>query len=304
MKILITGSTGLIGSELIKRLINQDPTIEINALSRVPQKNTKNITYYLWPDFYSPAPPEAFVGIQGIIHLMGENIGSGRWSNAKKKQIYDSRVVATKNILDHHTTPPPLHLDFFISASAIGIYPSNTKTILSEDSETIQSNFLGQVCSDWEKVCQNNYNNLTIDRIINIRTGVVLSKKGGALPKMSMPFKLGVGGPIGNGSQMMSWIHIDDLIEIYINAIFNPSYEGPINGTAPRPCTNLEISNAIAKSLHRYSLFPVPPLALKIMFGEMSALMLDSQIVIPSKLLELGFKFKYTKIENAIHEKV
>ena len=226
---------------------------------------------------------------------MGENIGDNRWSDEQKKILYSSRVNSAQSIINA-TTQNNINLKFFITASAIGIYPTNTNDILTENSN-LGSGFLAKLCIDWE----NSINQLpeTV-RKVYIRTGVVLDQNGGALKKMLLPFKMGVGGIIGNGKQMMSWIHREDIVNIYAMAVNNSNFSGAINACSPNPVSNNQFTKALGSALHRPTIFPVPEFALKLMFGEMSAIILDSQAVKSDKLAGLGFQFKYPKIEEAL----
>lgn len=298
MKILITGATGFVGTSLAAKLLEQGH--ELHILSResghVPSvfQNSK-VTVFSWRDTSTPPPVESISGINGVINLMGENIAAKRWSDEQKKKLHSSRVESTlqltKLINENRTTP----LDFFISASAVGIYPVNTDETLTEDSK-LASNFLGTLCQNWEAAAHTLKN---VKRVVNIRTAVVLESHGGALAKMLPPFKLGLGGPIGDGNHVMSWIHLEDLVNLYAKAVNDESFNGVYNGSTPNPVDNFHFTKALGHALNKPTLFPVPALALKIAFGEMSSVILDSQHVISKRLPEAGFTFKYPTIEEA-----
>ena len=297
MKILITGATGFICSKLLEELLLHD--YEVVILSRNKQKAEKKvsrkITVFEWKDIHSLPPKEAFFNINGLINLMGENIGGGRWSKEQKNILHDSRVVATNNLIKQLEATVMSPLDFFISSSAIGIYPVNSSQMLDETSP-IGESFLANLCKEWEAAA----NTITkTKRKLIIRTGVVLHQDGGALAKMLPPFYLGLGGPIGDGAQFMSWIHRNDQVRVILEAITNEKYTGIVNSVSPNPISNLDFTKALGHALHRPTLFPVPKLILQAIFGEMSTLMIDSQKIIPTHLIDLGFQFKYATIDQA-----
>jgi hypothetical protein len=305
MKILITGATGFVGKKLTDKLIADGHTIHI--LTRNKRKAKKKFPFlkvnvYEWNNYLTLPPAEAFVGISGVINLMGENIAAHRWSDHQKKILKESRVDATKNLVKQIEATQVTPLDFYIQASAIGIYPVNNALVLDEYSP-LGDNFLATLCKEWEDACTP----LTkTNRFVIVRTGVVLEKDGGALKKMLPPFLLGLGGTIGNGMQVMSWIHRDDLVMIYQSSVMNRHYQGIINATAPHPVTNRDFTKALGSTLHRPTLIPIPTLPLKIAFGEMSSIILDSQSVISKRLTDWGFHFLYPRISqalNAIFEK-
>jgi uncharacterized protein (TIGR01777 family) len=300
MKILITGATGFVGKSLTNRLLSKG--YEINVLTRDKSKAKSvfpdsRVVAFEWKNNLELPPLEALEGVRGIINLMGENIGAKKWSADQKKKLKESRVDATKNLVKLVETNLTSPLEFFISASAIGIYPVNNKNILNEDSAPGHT-FLAELCKMWEDAT---LGLSKTKRKIIIRTGVVLEKEDGALKKMLPPFKMGLGGPIGNGNQMMSWIHLDDLVNLYETAASDATYNGVYNGVAPTPVCNFDFTKALGDALHRPTLFPVPTLPLKIVFGEMSTIILDSQAVVSKRLLEKGFHFKYETVDAALN---
>jgi uncharacterized protein (TIGR01777 family) len=301
MKILITGATGFVGSALTKKLLSQGH--EINILTRSTEKlasvfQNPHVTAFEWKDT-STLPPRACIeGINGVINLMGENIAAKRWSKEQKKKLHTSRVESTLNLttlLNQNLTAP---LDFFISASAVGIYPVNLNDCLTEDARPGQ-NFLATLCKDWEAAA---HTVQKVNRVVILRTGVVLEQYGGALAKMLPPFKLGLGGPIGDGNHFMSWIHLDDLVNLYSAAVNNKEMNGVYNATAPHPTDNFHFTKALGHALHRPTLVPVPATALKLAFGEMSSVILDSQKIISKRLPEPHFGFQYETIEAAVNK--
>ena len=214
----------------------------------------------------------------------------------KKKKLHDSRVQSTINLttlLDQHLNNP---LDFFVSASAVGIYPVNLDETLAEDSHP-GKNFLADLCKDWEAAA---HTLKKVKRLVIVRTAVVLEQHGGALAKMLPPFRLGLGGPIGDGNQFMSWIHLDDLVNLYAKAVTDSSFSGVYDAAAPHPIDNFHFTKALGVALHRPTLVPVPKMALKLAFGEMSSVILDSQKVVSKRLPETSFSFRYETIESAM----
>lgn len=295
MKVLITGGTGFIGKRLVE-VLSKKENIEIAVLTRGSTKNFGKINYYHW-DPEKNIPTAALEGVDALINLMGENLSSKRWTEKQKKILEDSRVKNTELLLTA-LKKNNQGCKKIISASAIGIYPKNTDRELTEETE-LDTDFLGDLCKNWEDQI-----NLFKDceRKVIIRFGVVLGKGGGALSKMLPIFKLGLGGKIGSGSQYMSWIHLNDLVNIIVEALLNERYHGVLNGVAPKPVTNLEFTKALAKALNRPAIFPVPAFILKILMGEMSSIVLDGEKVIPKNLNKIGFNFKYPTIDLALSE--
>lgn len=298
MKILITGATGFIGKKLTNKLIDSGHEIHVLSRDKIKAKQIfphERVTAFEWHDNHSTPPSLSIEGIDGVINLMGENIGGKRWSPDQKKKLRESRVEATQNLIRLIETERTRPLDFFISASAIGIYPVNSPHTLNEESREGHT-YLATLCHDWER----SLDSLTkTKRKVIIRTGVVLEKDGGALKKMLPPFQLGLGGPIGDGNQMMSWIHLDDIVALYMSAVADENYQGVYNACTPHPVCNFDFTKALGEAIHRPTLFPVPTLPLKIAFGEMSTIILDSQAVVSKRLSETGFEFKYPTIESA-----
>jgi uncharacterized protein (TIGR01777 family) len=298
MRILLTGATGFVGTSLCKKLL--DLGHELHILTRSSRDDSalmhpNRVTYFTWSDTSKLPPAEALEGIDGVINLIGENIAAKRWSDEQKQKLHSSRVESTENLtklLDQNLKSP---LKFFISSSAVGIYPVNIDKL--QDEESAQgNNFLARLCKDWEAAAHTIHKT---NRIVIIRTAVVLEKSGGALKKMLPPFQLGLGGPIGDGNHFMSWIHMDDLVDLYIAAATNESFSGVYNGTAPNPVDNFHFTKALGDALHRPTVFPVPTLPLKIVFGEMASVILDSQKVVSKRIPLDGFDFKYKTIEEA-----
>jgi uncharacterized protein (TIGR01777 family) len=295
MKILMSGSHGLVGSALIKSL-EQDGGHEIFRLVRHYPESSSEIEWS--PDRYSIALAR-IEGFDAVVHLAGESIAEGRWSDEKKKRIRESRVKGTRLLGDAlaNLAAPPKTM---ISASAIGYYGNRGDEVLTESSAP-GNDFLSDVCVEWEKATA-----LATEkgiRVVNTRFGIILDAKGGALAKMLPPFRMGIGGRIGSGKQWMSWIALDDVVGGIKFALTNATLSGPVNFVAPNPVTNAEFTKTLGKTLSRPTIFPIPAFGLRLVFGEMAdALLLSSQRVHPSRLNEAGYEFRYLKLESALDE--
>ena len=300
MKVLITGATGFVGQRVVKQLLQEGHQVVV--LSRNVAKGALKLgskcEYFQWIDTKGLPPLEAFNGIDGIVNLMGEGIAEKRWSEEQKKEIYDSRIISTQKLVEaigKLTVKPKV----FVSASAVGIYGNRGDEEITEDSST-GGDFLAHVCKDWEaEAFKAGESGL---RVVVIRTGVVLGRGGGALKKMLPVFKLGAGGPLGSGEQYMSWIHVDDLASMYVEALKNSSLDGVYNGTAPYPAKNKEFTYALGKALRRPAVMPVPTFGLKLLFGEMAQVLLEGQKVLPIKFKVNNFRYKYPTLEMALKE--
>ncbi len=294
MKILITGASGLVGSELVPRL--KAIGHQVFKLSRKSAEKSDEISWDPY-DGFAPSESAKLEGIDAVVHLAGESIADGNWSDEKKKKIRDSRVLGTRTLVDAiKNLEKPARI--FVGSSAIGFYGSRGDEILTEESEAGKG-YLPDVCKEWEAETDK-----AADfgaRVVNVRTGIVLSKEGGALGKMLTPFSLGLGGVIGSGKQYMSWISIDDLVNILIFVLNNDSIDGAVNATAPDPATNAEFTKALGSVMNRPTIIPVPEFGIKLLFGEMGErLVIEGARVIPEKLKEAGYKFIYEDLEAAL----
>lgn len=278
MIIAITGANGFIGTNLARRLRNARH--EVRAISV-----RRSIDSWLLD------------GCNAVIHLAGEPI-SQRWTAQARQRIMDSRVEGTR-VLIHALEKMPVRPEVLISASAVGYYGPRGEEILTETSSP-GNDFLAAVTGRWE--CEAWEAEKLGMRVVTPRFGVVLGKNGGALQQMLLPFKLGVGGRLGNGKQWMSWIHMDDLCALLVFAMEHAEVRGPVNAVAPNPVTNSEFTRALAAALFRRAIIPVPAFALKLLFGEMSQVLLEGQRVIPEAAERAGFQFQYPEIGLALRQ--
>jgi len=296
MKVLISGATGLVGKALCRVMSAEG--CEINILSRRAEgaQVEPGARTFRWNPEAEPPPAEAWEGVEAVIHLAGEPIAASRWTQEQKRRIRDSRVKGTRNLVDGMTrlsTPPKI----FVSSSAVGFYGDRGDESLDERSQAGRG-FLSDVCVEWEREAAV-ARDLGV-RVVIVRVGVVLAQDGGALEKMLLPFKLGLGGRLGDGRQWFPWIHLDDIVGIIRHALLTPPVTGPINGVAPGIVTNAEFTKELAAALHRPTFFPVPKPALMILMGEMADVVLTSLRVVPRVALETGYKFKYPELRPAL----
>jgi uncharacterized protein (TIGR01777 family) len=292
MKVAISGATGLIGTALRESLAADG--IQIVALSRgaarAPQMETIQ-----WDVENGRFDASGLEDTHAVVHLAGEPIAQ-RWTDARKRAIRDSRVKSTRLLVEglKSLSRRPKVL---ISGSAIGFYGDRGDETLVESSPA-GTGFLPETCQAWEHAAMEAMG-LGI-RTAVLRTGIVLSTKGGALKKMLLPFRLGAGGPVGNGRQWMSWIHIDDIVGAIRHALEKDEVMAAVNGVAPEPVTNAEFGRALGRALSRPAFLPAPAFALRIGFGEMSSILLEGQKVLPKKLLDTGYRFRFPDLAGAL----
>ena len=296
MRILITGATGLVGSE-ITRLCHEQG-INVNFLTTSKGKIEKNETYrgYYWNPSTGEIDVKCLEGVGAIINLAGASVFQP-WTASNKKKILKSRIDSL-NLL-HRTLKSNTHqVGQLVSASAIGIYPSSRSKMYEEDSDQIADDFLGEVSQKWEAAADK-FNDLDL-RVAKVRIGIVLSADGGALPQIMKPVKYNLGAPLGSGKQWQSWIHIHDLARMFLYIISN-GLTGVYNGVAPNPATNEELTKEVAHALDKKLWLPkVPGTALKVVMGEMSSVVLGSQLVSSSKIQEEGFDFNFVNLRPTI----
>jgi uncharacterized protein (TIGR01777 family) len=295
MKIAVTGGTGFIGRPLVERLARDGH--QVLVLSRHPEQGATGAQIQsAFFDALQAAPTGLLTGFQAVIHLAGESIAQ-RWTPEHKDRVMQSRTRGTRSIVQAAVESGTVQT--LISSSAVGYYGPHGSEELTEDSPP-GTDFLAQVCRAWEEA--------TIParsaglRTVQIRTGIVLHPEGGALKKMLTPFRLGAGGRLGSGQQYMSWIHRADLVSLFLHAMVTESVHGPMNGTAPHPLTNREFTEALGRALHRPTLAPAPALALKLVLGEMSSMVLTGQRALPTRALAAGFRFAFPDLDLALQE--
>lgn len=292
MNILVTGSSGLVGSALVFQLSSKGHSVK--TLVRRAPKHPSEIR---WNPPQSGPTPEQIQGIDAVIHLAGESIADGRWTVAKKTAIKESRMLGTK-ILSDAVSRMPVPPKVMISASAIGYYGDRGTEALKEDSPAGRG-FLPEVCQAWESATAPAIQKKV--RVVQLRFGIILSPAGGAMAKMLLPFKLGLGGVIGSGNQYMSWIALDDALGVINYALFGDAIFGAINAVAPQAVTNAEFTNTLGRVLSRPTVFPLPAFVARLAFGEMAdALLLCSTRVEPTYLIRSKYRFQYPDLEGAL----
>ncbi len=311
MKILLTGATGSVGSELGLRLARQGHVLHI--LARKPARHQGQLPFparaFEWDALQGPPPAEAFRGVEAVVHLAGEAIAGGRWSAARKQAILDSRVIGTRNLVQGiaRAVSEGEKIRVLASASAVGIYGDRGDERLDEDSAVDSGSpdrdavgFLAHVCREWEKATAEGLPNSV--RSVQVRVGLVLGLGGGTLEKLLPIFRKGLGGPLGGGSQWMSWIHIEDLAGIFEAAITDDRYSGAVNGTAPNPVTNREFTATLARVVGMPAVLPAPAPAIRIAVGGMGQAVLSSQRVMPARVQALGFQFRFLTLDQALSD--
>jgi uncharacterized protein len=293
MKILVSGSSGLVGSALIPRLA----TGGHHVTRLVRNSVTLGAAAIRWDPSLGHLDAALLEGFDAVIHLAGESIASGRWTQAKKTRIGDSRFGSTRLLSETIVklkNPPKV----LLCASAVGYYGDRGDEVLDEDTAP-GSGFLAGVCRAWEAAAETAATKGV--RVVQHRFGVILSPKGGALKRMLTPFRLGAGGRIGHGRQFVSWISIDDVLGVLEYALTTTALRGPVNTVSPRPVTNDELTRTLGRVMHRPTIFPMPAFAARLAFGEMAdALLLASQRVEPKRLLASGYRFRHADLESAL----
>jgi uncharacterized protein len=302
VRVAVTGATGTIGRALVEALLERGDAVTV--LTRNPQRAAELLpdTHPVeWRDPLSqPAPAEALNGRDAVVHLAGEPIAQ-RWSDQAKRRIRESRELGTRNLVAglRAAEPRPRVL---VSQSGVDYYGDHGDERLDESCPPATGEFLADVVVAWER--ESRAAEELGMRVVNTRSGMVLSETGGALAKMLLPFKMGVGGPVAGGRQYMSWIHMDDAVGILLRAIDDDSLTGALNATAPEPVTNKEFSRTLGRVLVRPAITPVPGFALRLLYGEMGTIVTGGRRVVPARLLELGYEFKHPQLEEALRASI
>lgn len=296
MRILITGATGLIGSELVLLLLQNGVSIHYLTTSKHKIENQLNYKGFFWNPKKGFIDENCLMGVDAIIHLAGATIAK-RWTKAYQQEIIESRIFSS-NVLFKALKENPHQVKQIVSASGTAIYPNSSTKVYSEDSSEIEDDFLGNVVLKWEESVDK-FKSIGI-KVCKLRTGIVLSAKGGALLEILKPIKLGLGSSFGDGKQMQSWIHIHDLAALYFFAV-NHSWEGVYNAVAPNPITNAALTKTIATILEKPLFMPnIPKFVMKLILGKMHELLFTNKNLSAQKAIRQGFGFQYTTAEKAL----
>jgi uncharacterized protein (TIGR01777 family) len=300
MRVLVTGASGLLGSAVCDALLARGD--EVVGLTRDPDRaRLKNptVSWHAWRPTTEPPPEAALNGIDGVVNLIGEEINQ-RLTDQAKVRIRESRIVGTRNLLqgiESSSTEPSV----FVGQSAIGYYGDRGAQIVDEESDPGEPGFITDVVTDWEAAEREAEG--AFDRVAIFRTGLVLTKDGGLLAQLLLPFKLGLGGPIAGGEQYMSWIHIEDVVGLFLWALDDHRVWGVINGTAPNPVTNREFSKALGRALHRPAVVPVPKFAVAALRGgELADAVAGGARVVPRRAQDLGYEFRHAELDEALRD--
>jgi uncharacterized protein (TIGR01777 family) len=281
MRIAVTGASGFIGTRVSAALRARGHAV-VTLGRRSGDRR--------WDPMAGPAPLD---GIDAVVHLAGEPVASGRWTDGKMRRIRDSRVAGTRALAEGMRSA---RVPVLVCASATGYYGDRGEEVLTEDSAP-GSDFLSEVCRDWEAEAA-----ASGARTVSIRIGIVLGAEGGALRKMLLPFRLGLGGRLGNGRQWMSWIHVDDLTALMLHALEADTLSGPLLGTSPAPVTNADFTWALGRVLGRWTILPMPAWQVRLLFGKVADVLLGSQRCRPARTLAAGFAFRHPELEPALRQ--
>jgi uncharacterized protein (TIGR01777 family) len=301
MRVFITGGTGLIGSRLIQRLRQRGD--DVHLLTRRPEavgEKFAGCTLVAGDPINAGAWMDVVAECDAVVNLAGANIFGRRWNDEYKREMMDSRVKTTDNVVASLARKPRNDAGtakVLVNASAVGYYGPRGDEEIDEDAPP-GNDFLAQICTAWERSAL--AAQASGVRVVLVRIGVVLDKEGGALKPLLTPFKLGAGGPVGSGRQWMAWIHHADLIGIILLALDRADAQGPINGTAPTPVTNREFGKALGRALHRPAFMPMPGFVMRAAFGEVAGVVLTGQRVLPRQALKLGYQFQFPTIDAAL----
>jgi uncharacterized protein (TIGR01777 family) len=296
MQVTVTGGTGRLGSLLVGELVGRgdEVTVLTRNAGRARERLPAAVKAVAWDPAAGPAPAGALASRDAVVHLAAEDIAQ-RWNEEALRRIRDSRERGTRHLVDGlraaDSRPGAL-----ISASAVGYY-GNRPDSIDEDAPP-GDDVLAEVCKAWEREAEKAAE-LGL-RVVRMRTGVVLDRRAGALEKMLPPFRLGVGGPVAGGRQYVPWIHVDDVVGMYLRALDDPAWAGPVNATGPEPVTNAELSKALGRALGRPAVLPVPAFAVKALYGGMAKLVIEGQNARPRRAGELGYEYRHPDLDEAL----
>jgi len=294
MRALVTGATGFIGRRLVAKL--DKPVVLSRDADRARALLGPGPEVFAWDPSAGPPAPEAFRGVEAVFNLAGESVGAGRWTRRRKAAIRESRISGTRNLvaaIEGLSERPRV----LVSVSAIGYYGDRGGQPLDETASP-GSDFLAEVCVAWETEARRA--SASHLRVVTPRLGIVLGPGGGALQKMLTPFKLGVGGRLGSGEQWMSWVHVDDAVGLLLHAAKTDSLSGPVNAVAPGPVTNRDFTRALGAALGRWTIFPMPAFALRVIVGEFAKVLLSSQRVVPRAAERSAYSFTHPALDGAL----
>ncbi len=298
-RFLLTGATGFIGKRLAQSVLEQN--YQLTVLTRQLHGFEKRFPFacdvYPWRPSDATPPLQAFTDVDVVVHLAGENIGKPVWSKAQAQILYNSRILSTRNLVRALAASRSAKPRLFVSASAVGFYGDRNHPV-DEDAKA-GSDFLARLCQDWEAAAEEASE--MVDRLVLLRMGVVVGAHGGMLAKLIPVFRAGLGAKLGDGRQWMSWIHIDDLIQLILHLVDTPSIQGPVNVVTPNPVRNRDFTRMLATALKRRAPFTIPKIVLKLLYGRIAPAMLASQRIIPSKALQSGFRFQLPQLEAALN---
>jgi uncharacterized protein (TIGR01777 family) len=299
MRLTLTGATGPIGRRLVEALRRRGD--EVTVLSRRPERAREALALeaHGWDPMSAAAPAAALAGRDAVVHLAGESVAQ-RWTEASRRRIHDSRESGTRNLVAAlRDIPDGERPRVLVSSSAVGYYGGRGDELVDESTPP-GDDFLARVCVAWEREA------LAATalglRVVVVRTGVVLSPDGGALQKMLPFFRLGVGGPVAGGRQYLPWVHIDDVVGLYVAALDREAWSGPVNGSAPEPMTNREFARRLGRALRRPAFAPVPGLAVRLLYGDMAAIVTEGQRAVPKRPLELDYAFRHADLDEALRD--
>lgn len=299
MRTLITGATGTIGRALEARL--EGPTVIVSRDPRTAARLIPDAEAFAW-DGKSDLPVPALEGVEAVFHLAGEPVAEGRWTEEKRARIRESRVDGTRAIVRSLAAlPPEKRPKALVCASAVGFYGSRGDEVLTEASAPSEG-FLPDVCKAWEDEAWA-AEGLGV-RVVMLRIGIVLAREGGALAKMLPLFKVGLAGRLGSGEQWMPWVHVDDVVALFVHAARNESLRGPVNAVSPDPVTNADFTRGVARALRRPAFFAAPAAILRLALGEMADVVLASQRVLPERAVASGFAFAFPSLDDALADLV